>query len=114
MRIGKHRSMCEKIRRKENILNTLDKQPYETVYFIFKKQLQQVFDEKFESERKRQYFDAFFNISNACQEFRKELFLLDDPIPQEQVEQLISSKFDTAKYEVRKQATQFFKEKGVQ
>lgn len=95
-------------------MNTLNKESYETVYFQFKKKLQQVFDVKFESDRKRQYFDAFFNISNACQEFRKELFLLDDPIPQDQVEQLISSKFDTAKHEIWKQATQFFKEKGVQ
>lgn len=87
-------------------------EPYETVYFIFKKQLQQAFDMKFVSERKRQYFDAFFNISNACQEFRKELFLLDDPIPCDEVETLISSKFDVAKHEIWKQATQFFKEKG--
>lgn len=100
------------MKREENFLSTLDKQPYETVYYNFKKQLQQFFDTKFESERKRKYFDAFFNLSNACQGFRKELFLLDDPIPQDQVEQLISSKFDTAKHEIWKQATQFFKEKG--
>lgn len=84
----------------------------EDVYNEFKKTLQRKFNEKFLSDQYCQYFDAFFNISNACQEFRKELFLLDDPIPQDQVEQLISSKFDTAKHEIWKQATQFFKEKG--
>lgn len=87
-------------------------EPYETVYFIFKRHLQQDFAMKFVSERKRQYFEAFFNSSNACQEFRKELFLLDDPIPCDEVEALVSSKFEVAKHEIWKQATQFFKEKG--
>ncbi|EAK8385899.1 hypothetical protein [Enterococcus sp. DIV1420a] len=92
---------------------TNDSQSQEKAYSEFKNKLQQVFDEKFQSEQKRRYFDAFFTISNACHEFRKELLLLDEPLQQDQVKNLMGSKFDLAKHEIYTQATQFFNEKGV-
>ncbi|MBM7688424.1 hypothetical protein BCR24_06530 [Enterococcus ureilyticus] len=89
-------------------------QSQEDVYTSFKKRLQQVFNMKFESERRRQYFDAFFNISNGCQEFKKELFSSEKNWDKKNATDLISSYFEIANYEICTQATQFFKEKGVQ
>lgn len=89
-------------------------QSQEDVYCTFKRKLQQLFNKEFQSERKQQYFDAFFNISSACREFKKELFLIGNTLDKQKVESVISNHFELANYEICTNATRFFREKGVQ
>jgi hypothetical protein len=79
----------------------------------FKRELQVEFNKKYDNDKQRQYFDAFFYVSDLCKAFRKEICSFAGFLKPSDEFYFISKYFDLVLDEICVKAESYFESKCI-